>query len=79
MADVKKDIDKRYNRFKPELVPDDKREPIQVPINAPKKIRVREVMHQENVGAWSKVVLNAPGPPRGVVVPVVHLVHSDPF
>ena len=35
--------------------------------------------HQENVGAWSKVVLNAPGPPRGVVVPVVHLVHSDPL
>jgi len=35
--------------------------------------------HQENVGAWSKVVLNAPGPPRGVVVPVVHLVHSDLF
>jgi len=36
-------------------------------------------LHQENIGAWSKVVLNAPGPPRGVVVPVVHLVHSDPF
>jgi len=35
--------------------------------------------HQENVGAWSTVVLNAPGPPRGVVVPMVHLVHSDPF
>jgi len=35
--------------------------------------------HQENVGAWSKVVLNASGPPTGVVVPVVHLVHSDPF
>ena len=35
--------------------------------------------HQENAGAWSKVVLNAPGPPRGVVVPVVHLVHSDPL
>jgi len=34
--------------------------------------------HQGNVGAWTKVVLNAPGPPRGVVVPVVHLVHSDP-
>ena len=30
--------------------------------------------HQENVGAWSTVVLNAPGPPRGVVVPMVHLV-----
>jgi len=25
------------------------------------------------------VVLNAPGPSRGVVVPVVHLVHCDPF
>jgi len=36
------------------------------------------IPHQGNVGAWSKVVLNAPGPPRGVVVPVVHLVHSDP-
>jgi len=36
-------------------------------------------LHQGNVGAWSKVVLNAPGPPRGVVVPVVHLVHSDPL
>jgi len=35
--------------------------------------------HQENVRAWSKVVLNAPGPPRGVVVPLVHLVYSDPF
>ena len=35
--------------------------------------------HQGNVGVWSKVVLNAPGPPRGVVVPVVHLVHSDPL
>jgi len=35
--------------------------------------------HQENVGAWSTVVLNAPGLPRGVVVPVVHLVQSDPF
>jgi len=35
--------------------------------------------HQENVGAWSKLVLNAPGPPRVVVVPVVHLVHSNPF
>ena len=35
--------------------------------------------HQENVEAWSKVVLNAPGPPRGVVVPVVHLVYSDPL
>ena len=37
------------------------------------------VGHQENVGAWSKVVLNVPGPPRGVVVTVVHLVHSNPF
>jgi len=36
-------------------------------------------LHQGNVGACSKVVLNAPGPPRGVVVPVVHLVHSDPL
>jgi len=35
--------------------------------------------HHENVVAWSKVVLNAPGLPRGVVVPVVHLVHSDPL
>jgi len=35
--------------------------------------------HQQNVGAWSKVVLSAPGPPRGVVVSVVHLVHSDPL
>jgi len=35
--------------------------------------------HQENVGAWSKVVLNAAGPPRGVVVPVVPLVHSYSF
>jgi len=35
--------------------------------------------HQENVGAWSTVVLNAPGPPRGVVVPVVLLVHTDTF
>ena len=35
--------------------------------------------HQGNVGAWSTVVLDAPGPPRGVVVPVVHLVQSDPF
>jgi len=34
-------------------------------------------IHQENVRAWSKVVLNAPGPARGVVVPVVHLVHSE--
>jgi len=36
-------------------------------------------VEKENVRAWSKEVLNAPGPPRGVVVPVVHLVHSDPF
>jgi len=36
-------------------------------------------IHQGNVGAWSKVVLNASGPPRGVVVPVVHLVYSDPL
>jgi len=36
-------------------------------------------VHEENVGGWSTVVLNAPGPPRGVVVPVVHLVQSDPF
>jgi len=36
-------------------------------------------MHQENVGSWSKVVLNAPGPPGGVVVLVVHLVHSNPL
>ena len=35
--------------------------------------------YQENVGAWATVVLNAPGPPRGVVVAMVHLVHSDPF
>ena len=35
--------------------------------------------HQENVGGWSTVVLNAPGPPRGVVVPVVYLIHSDPL
>ena len=39
----------------------------------------KEWLHQENVGAWSKVVLNAPGPPRGDVVPMVHQVHSDPF
>jgi len=36
-------------------------------------------LHQGNVGAWSKVVLNAPGPPTGVVVPLVPLVHSDPL
>jgi len=42
-------------------------------------INRKTLAHQENVGAGSKVVLNAPGPPRGVVVPVVHLVHSDPF
>ena len=36
-------------------------------------------LDQENVGVWSKVGLNAPGPPRGVVGPVVHLVHSDRF
>jgi len=35
--------------------------------------------HQENVVGWFTVVLNAPGPPRGVVVPVVHLVHTDPL
>ena len=41
--------------------------------------------HQENVRAWSKVVLNAPGPPRGVVVLVESLlstrftpIYSDP-
>jgi len=37
--------------------------------------------YQENVVGWSTVVLNTPGPPRGVVVPMVHLVHticSDP-
>jgi len=37
------------------------------------------VLHQENVEAWSTVVLNAPGPPRGVVLPGVHLVHGDPL
>ena len=36
-------------------------------------------LYQDNVGVWSTVVLNAPGPPRGVVVPVVHPVHSDIF
>jgi len=41
--------------------------------------RPRNNRHQENVGGWSTVVLNAPGPPRGVVVPVVHLLHSDPL
>ena len=45
---------------------------------SPLRFRVIFVLHQENVGAWSTVVLNAPGPPRGVVVPVVHLVRSDP-
>jgi len=38
--------------------------------------------HQENVRPSSKVVLNTPGPPREVVVPVVHLVHpilSHPY
>jgi len=43
------------------------------------KSAVRLRQHQRNVGVWSKVVLNAPGPPRGVVVPVVHLVYSDPL
>ena len=33
--------------------------------------------HQGNVGAWSTVVLNTPGPPRGIVVPLVLLVSSD--
>jgi len=33
--------------------------------------------HQENLGVWSKPVLNAPGPPTGVVGPVVHMIHSD--
>jgi len=54
--------------------------------NATKPIRQRAehtanqaAMYQENVGPRSTVVLNAPGPPRGVVVPVVHLIHSDPF
>jgi len=37
------------------------------------------ILYQRNVGAWSKVVLNAPGPPRGFVVLVVHPVHSDPL
>jgi len=40
---------------------------------------ITDTRHQENLGAWSKVFLNAPGPPRGVVVLVVHLVHSDPL
>jgi len=35
--------------------------------------------HQGNVVAWYKVVLNAPGTPRGVVVLMVHLVHPDPL
>ena len=35
------------------------------------------MVHKENVGPWSKVVLNAPGPPRGVVVPAVHPVYPD--
>jgi len=35
--------------------------------------------HQGNVEAWSKVALNTPDPPREVVVPVVHLLHSDPL
>jgi len=34
-------------------------------------------MHQDNVGVWSAVLLNAPGPPRGVLVPMIHLVHAD--
>jgi len=44
-----------------------------------RKEEAQSTRHQENVGAWSKGVLNAPGPPRGVVVPLVHLVHSDPL
>jgi len=35
--------------------------------------------HQENDRVWSKVVLNARSLPRGVVVPRLQLVHSDPF
>jgi len=38
-----------------------------------------QATNQENVSGWSTAVLNAPGPPKGVVVPTVHLVHSDPF
>lgn len=40
---------------------------------------IKVIQHWENVRVWSRVVLNAPGPPRGVVVPVVHMVHSDPL
>ena len=36
----------------------------------------RAIHFQGNVGVGSKVVLNAPGPPRWVVVPLVYLVHS---
>jgi len=47
-----------------------------VPDNGQKGL---EPGHQENVIEWSTVVLNASGPPRGFVVPVVHLVHTDPL
>jgi len=40
---------------------------------------VLKCVHQENLGVWSKVVLNATGPPRVVVVTVVHRVYSSPF
>jgi len=35
--------------------------------------------YQDHVVGWSTEVLNTPCPPRGVVVPVVHLVHIDPL
>jgi len=37
------------------------------------------LFYEQNVGARFTVVLNPPGPPSGVVVPVVHLVHLNPF
>src|SRR5438270_455944 len=60
--------------------------PMREPVEARKVVRKRstgrrsavEAVHQQNGGEWSTQVLNAPGPPRGVVVPVVLLVQLDP-
>ncbi|PUU75404.1 hypothetical protein B9Z19DRAFT_1131422 [Tuber borchii] len=42
-------------------------------------LSVPDPLHQKKVLRTFKEVLNAPGPPRGVLVPVVHMVHTDPL
>ena len=70
---------------KPDLDPEQMRQIVSALSRKTRKPKAKEPevyrgeQHQENIVGWSTVVLNAAGPPRGVVVPVVHQVHTDPL